>query len=146
MKKNLKNFLGIIIITCFLILPFLVFAQDEGEAGDAASGQQPTTEVITTTSHSGGSSLDTLSRIGGKAGYTDVKLHVAAGTIVNGALSILGIIFIVIIVIGGFKWLTAGGDEAQVTKALAYIKRAIIGLIITLSAAAIWLFIVTRLT
>lgn len=145
MKKNLKNFLGIIIITCFLILPFLVFAQ-EGEAGDGARGQQTVSTTTEISTSGGGKSLATLERIGGKAGYTNIKLHVAAGRIVNSALSVLGIVFIMIIIIGGFKWLTAGGDEAQVTKSLAYIKRAIIGLIITLSAAAIWLFIATRLT
>lgn len=49
MKNNLKNFLGIIIMICFLILPFLVFAQEE-EAGSAA---QPSNNTESETSFSG---------------------------------------------------------------------------------------------
>lgn len=152
MKNNLKNFLGIIIMICFLILPFLVFAQEEEEAGSAARGQQMTTQSTTGATNEsrnatgGNSALSTLGRVGEKSGYNTISIEVAAGTIVNAALSVLGIIFIIIIIIGGFKWLTARGDEAEVTKALAYIKSAIIGLIITLSAGAIWFFIASRLT
>ncbi len=141
MKKNLKNFLGIIIITCFLILPFLVFAQEEGEAGDYIRGINQSLEIS-----SGNNPLSALERIGGGAGYQNVSLPIMLGLIVNTALSLLGIVFVILIVLGGYKWLTAGGDEKDVSEALSYIKRAIIGLVITLSAWAIWLFIASRLT
>lgn len=130
MKNNLKAFLGIILITVLLVLPFLVFAQD----------------ASSTNIETGNKALDKLTELGPESGYaTDVNLPSAAGLIVRGALSLLGIIFVVLIILGGYKWLTAGGDEKDVTTALSYIKRAVIGLIIIISAWAIWAFIIENL-
>lgn len=56
-------------------------------------------------------------------------------------LGFLGIIFIVLIVYSGYNWMTAGGNEEKVTKARTTIFRAIIGLIITVSAYAITYFV-----
>ena len=68
-------------------------------------------------------------------GLRDVRLTVAL--VIAYSLSLLGIIFLVLIVYAGFLWMTAGGEEEKITKALKIIKNAIIGLLITLSAFAI---------
>lgn len=143
MKNNLKAFLGIVLITIILVLPFLVFAQEtEDEINDIYSRVQEDSEDIST----GNKALDKLTDLGPKSGYaTDTSLPKAAGLIVRGALSLLGIVFVVLIIIGGYKWLTAGGDEKDVTTALSYIKRAVIGLIVIISAWAIWAFIIENL-
>lgn len=143
MKNNLKAFLGIVLITIILVLPFLVFAQEtEDEINNIYSRVQEDSEDIST----GNKALDKLTDLGSKSGYaTDTSLPKAAGLIVRGALSLLGIVFVVLIIIGGYKWLTAGGDEKDVTTALSYIKRAVIGLIIIISAWAIWAFIIENL-
>lgn len=138
MKKHLKSILGILTITGFLILPFLVFAQEPIPVNDP---------VVTPRSVAPkGKTLEALHRIGGGSGFvTDVSLPSAAGTIINVFLSMLGVIFIALIIFSGFKWLTAGGQEKQVEDAKKYITRAVIGLIITLSAWSIWIFIEQRL-
>ena len=41
----------------------------------------------------------------------------------------------------GYKWMMASGNEADVEKAKDSIKRAVIGLLVTISAWAIWYFI-----
>jgi|WetSurMetagenome_2_1015567.scaffolds.fasta_scaffold299529_2 hypothetical protein len=63
---------------------------------------------------------------------------VIAGTVVSTLLGLLGIIFIVLIIFAGISWMTAGGEEAKVEKAQKILKNAIIGLIVTASAYAIY--------
>lgn len=136
MKKNhFKAFLGILAITGFLVLPFLVFAQ---ETPDMSSFDEAS-------SAEGNRALSNLEKVGTGGGYQEASLPAVAGIVVRTALSLLGIIFITLIIIGGYKWLTAGGEEKQVEDAKNYIKRAIIGLIIVISAWAIWTFVITRI-
>ena len=60
-------------------------------------------------------------------------------------LSLLGVIFIILIILAGYNWMTAGGEEEKVNKAKQMIYRAIIGLIIIMSAYAITYFVFTNL-
>jgi ABC-type phosphate transport system auxiliary subunit len=48
-------------------------------------------------------------------------------------------------IVAGFQWMTAAGNETKVEKALSMIKTAVIGLIIVLAAYAITYFIFTYL-
>ncbi|MDO8560073.1 MAG: hypothetical protein Q7S23_03510 [bacterium] len=59
------------------------------------------------------------------------------GGYTNGIITLLGLIFLVLIIWAGFKWMTAAGNEDQVTKARGYIKNAAIGLTIILVARMI---------
>ena len=68
--------------------------------------------------------------------------RVMVGKIINVAIGFLGIIAVIIILIGGFKWMTAGGNEEKATEALTLIKSGVIGLIIILAAWAIGKFVV----
>lgn len=137
MKKILKPLFGILILVALLILPFFVFAQEDNTDIDTESSFED----------SGPSSpLNKLEEIGVGAGYkSDNTLPSVAGSVVNVALSLLGIIFVVLIIVGGFKWMTAGGNEENVKDATKYIINAVIGLIVTLSSYAIWEFILKRL-
>ncbi|MCF7794852.1 hypothetical protein K9M50_00620 [Patescibacteria group bacterium] len=58
-------------------------------------------------------------------------------TIINTVLSFLGVIFIIIIIYAGYKWLTAEGNDEAVNKAKGLLKNAIIGLLVVLAAYAI---------
>lgn len=60
-------------------------------------------------------------------------------------ISFLGIIAVVIILIGGFKWMTAGGSEDKVAEAKKLIIAGIIGLVIILFAFAIASFVLSNL-
>ncbi|NTW22484.1 hypothetical protein HGA34_02985 [Candidatus Falkowbacteria bacterium] len=63
------------------------------------------------------------------------------GQVISAFLSLLGIIFIVLIVYSGYNWMTAAGDSGKVDKAKETLWRAVIGLIITVGAYAIWVWI-----
>jgi lysylphosphatidylglycerol synthetase-like protein (DUF2156 family) len=68
------------------------------------------------------------------------------GIIIGAVLSFIGVIFMALIILGGFQWMTARGNDQQVEKAKNLIIQSIIGLIIILSAYAITAFIGRRLT
>jgi magnesium-transporting ATPase (P-type) len=76
-------------------------------------------------------------------GTTDIRITVAR--IIRVAMSLLGIVAVVIVLIGGFTWMTAGGDEEKVGTAKKYIYSGVIGLAIILSAYAIANFVITQL-
>lgn len=66
--------------------------------------------------------------------------------LINIFLSVLGMIFLVLIIYAGFTWMTAGGEAQKVEKAQRIMKNAVIGLIIILSSWGITRFILKSLT
>lgn len=66
--------------------------------------------------------------------------------IINIILGFLGIIAVIIILAGGFKWMTAGGNEDKVGEARKMIVQGVIGLVIVFAAWAIASFVVTQLS
>jgi hypothetical protein len=62
-------------------------------------------------------------------------------TIITAFLSLLSLIFLILILIAGYSWMTAAGDESKVTYAKETMKRAVIGLLITAAAYTITYFI-----
>ena len=57
-----------------------------------------------------------------------------AQQIINVLLGFLGIIAVGIILIAGFKWMTAGGADDKVTEAQTMLMQGVIGLIIIIAA------------
>lgn len=76
-------------------------------------------------------------------GSTDIRVTIAR--IIRVAMGLLGIVAVVIILIGGFTWMTAGGNEEKVGEAKKWIFAGIIGLAIILSAYAIATFVISNL-
>ena len=60
--------------------------------------------------------------------------------IIRFLLNLIGLILVGLNVYAGFLWMTAGGNEEQITKAKALLRNGVIGLIIVLSAYSITLF------
>jgi len=116
-----KRVLATLALSSILVLPYLVFAESNNP-------------------------LDKLQQVGSGANgpyasTTETGLATIIGTVISAALALLGIIFIILIIIAGYQWMTAGGNEEAIKNAQARIKTAIIGLVITLAAYAIWAFI-----
>jgi uncharacterized membrane protein len=78
-----------------------------------------------------------------KLGGGDVRQ--TAARIINVALSFLGIISVVIVIVGGFKYMISGGNEEKTGEAKNLIVSGIIGLAIILSAWAITRFVLGSL-
>jgi Zn-dependent protease with chaperone function len=76
-------------------------------------------------------------------GTTDIRITIAR--IIRTAMSLLGIIAVLIILYGGFKWMTAAGSDEAVGDAKKIITAGIIGLVIILTAYAIASFVINSL-
>ncbi|MDD4901603.1 MAG: hypothetical protein PHE24_00500 [Patescibacteria group bacterium] len=115
MKKIIKRIFILASLLGFLILPYFVFAD---------------------------SPLNALQNVGVAGGYNkstnQTTISVIAGAVVSTVLSLLGIIFIALIVYAGIIWMTAEGDEAKVEKAQKILRNAIIGLVITVGVYGIY--------
>ncbi|NQV11779.1 hypothetical protein HQ524_00295 [Candidatus Uhrbacteria bacterium] len=81
----------------------------------------------------------------GETGLGNRDLKSTIGGIIRAALGFLGIIAVVIILYGGFIWMTATGSPEKVQKAQQIIVAGAIGLAIILSAWAITTFVVGSL-
>lgn len=77
---------------------------------------------------------------------SDAELPTIIGNIVYIILSFLGIVAVLIILLGGFKWMTAAGDDSKVEKAKKLIYSGIIGLVIIFAAFAIAVFVLNSLS
>jgi hypothetical protein len=77
---------------------------------------------------------------------SDQTLQETIASIINVALGLLGVIALVIILAGGFEWMTAGGNEEKTTEARKRIIAGVIGLAIILSAYAIAQFVLRSLS
>lgn len=117
-RKNKLLFITIFSVFCLLCLPVFV---------DAARTIQDAAPL-----------LDSVSQ---KAGVEQVDVGVLAIRIIQAAISITGLSFMILMVYGGFVWMTARGEESRVDQAKTTIKSALIGIIIVVSAYVVTTFV-----
>jgi hypothetical protein len=87
------------------------------------------------------SALGGLDTTAGGAGYVEKDLLKIGGNAVNIALSFVGVLFLIVMIAGGFIWMTAAGNEDRVKTAIKLIVAGVIGLLIVVSAYAITSFV-----
>lgn len=124
MKDKLMKTMKAVIIAMFVIMPIFSFVLVSPAAADDLVGLDP---------------------IAGEIALGDTDPRTMAASIINVAMGFLGIIAVVIILLGGFKWMTAGGNEDKVGEARSLIGAGIIGLIIILASWSIATFVLNQL-
>lgn len=93
-----------------------------------------------------GKAAGELRNAGNSAGITSQQnLPQIIGTIINVVLGFMGIVLLFYVILAGWEWMSAGGDDKGVTTAKTRIKNAVIGLVIIVSAYAISNFVITQL-
>ncbi len=118
MKKIL-----IIIVSClFLLSNFIVFSVC------LAAGKTPFEKGLDDTAQGVGYTTD---------GSMTFFLATTIGKVIGAVLSFLGVVFLVLMIYGGYLWMLARGNEQEVEKAKNIIQNALIGLVIVLAAYAI---------
>ena len=81
----------------------------------------------------------------GATGLGNEPIQTTIASIIKVAMGLLGIVAVVIILIGGFTWMTAGGNDEKVGEAKKWIFSGVIGLAIILSAYALASFVIDNL-
>lgn len=78
-------------------------------------------------------------------GLGNTPLKDTINQVIKVLLSFLGILAVIIILWGGFIWMTALGDEGKVETAKKLIVAGIIGIVIILAAYAIAYFVISNI-
>jgi len=76
---------------------------------------------------------------------TNVSVYVLIGNLVRYSLGLVGAFFFILIIIGGWQWMTSGGNEEAVKKAKQRLITATIGLAIVMAATGITAFVLYNL-
>lgn len=133
--------------TCDLINYFMKQTLKKAFAtlGIGASLMLPASSVLAATNpFAQGQTLAT--QVAGGAGITSTKsLPELIGQIINIVLTLLGMVFLILVLYAGFLWMTAQGDDKVVGKAKDIIRQAIIGLIVIVAGFAISNFVLGNL-
>ena len=74
---------------------------------------------------------------------TNINAWDTASNMIDKVLGFLGLIAVIIILYGGFRWMTAGGNEDAVKKAKHTLMAGIIGLVIIMAAWGIARFVIS---
>lgn len=124
MRKSIKQLIYILSLLILLSLPYFVFAADNN-------------------------TIKTLRAVGeingGYARAEETSAAAFAGKFIKAFLSLLGVMFLILMLYAGYNWMIAHGDEQKVTKAKDTLRTSIIGLAIILSAYAIYSFVLLRI-
>ncbi|QQS60422.1 hypothetical protein IPN41_00335 [Candidatus Falkowbacteria bacterium] len=75
-----------------------------------------------------------------RAGSNPVE---AVTNIIQWVLSFVGVLFLILMIYGGFTWMSSRGNQESIQTAQKIVGSAVIGLVIVLSAYAITLFMGT---
>ncbi|KKP91562.1 MAG: hypothetical protein UR94_C0015G0012 [Parcubacteria group bacterium GW2011_GWA2_36_10] len=111
------------LLAALLLLPNIVLAQ--GNSAEDALG------------------INDLREQGVNLGNNDLKGTIAK--IINIILSFLGVLAVLIILLGGFKWMTSQGSTEKVDEAKKLIAEGVVGLVIIFAAYAIASFVLNQL-
>jgi len=127
MKRVFKQIIILVCLIAVLILPYFVFAVDT-----------PPLKKLNNVAGQGG--YEPLT-----AGQEEKAVPDILAAVVQGFLGLLGVIFLILLIYGGYTWMTARGEEEKVEKAKDTIRRAIIGLAIIVAAFSITYFVFANL-
>jgi hypothetical protein len=79
-------------------------------------------------------------------GGTQTDVNKLVATIINIFSWIVGVVAVIMVIFGGFRYITSGGDSNKVSSAKNTILYALIGLIIVALAQAIVIFVLNTAT
>ncbi|MBI4262007.1 hypothetical protein HY624_00585 [Candidatus Uhrbacteria bacterium] len=88
---------------------------------------------------------NSIDRVGGGGGLSNTPLEEAIGNLINIFLATLGIVAVVIVIYGGFLWMTASGNPEQVETAQTLLIQGLIGFVIIALAWSIATYVVTKI-
>jgi hypothetical protein len=83
-----------------------------------------------------------LETTAGEAELPEADITVVVGQVIAAAFSLVGVIFFLLLIYGGFLWMTSRGNEDAVKKAKDLLTNSIIGLLIVVAGYAISRFII----
>ncbi|MFH1523079.1 MAG: hypothetical protein ABIE43_04665 [Patescibacteria group bacterium] len=124
-KKQLLLF--IVLITLSVAQFFLIKTAPEAYAESKLWGMQEGKDTIGSTA------------FGNSGAPLDVRVIIARA--IKAFLGFMGVIFLILLVLAGYKYMNSRGNEEKVTEAIGQIRTAIIGLLIVVASYALTSYI-----
>ncbi len=139
--NKLKLLLTAIYVTALSIVPSIAILATNGSAHADTTNLQKSlcagSQLAEPSSTPSASCADTT-------GGTNVNSIVT--TVINVFSWLVGVVSVIMIIVGGFKYVTSGGESSGVTSAKNTILYAIVGLIIVAISQVIVKFVLTNVT
>ena len=120
-----------IFVLAFILLPFQLNRVQAQIISDPGVGLNMTANIVPAFQAQANS---------GKS-YGSDFLATKAGQIIGTVLSFIGVLFLILMIYAGILWMTASGNEQQITKAKDLLINAVIGIIIVFAAYALTTFL-----
>ena len=94
------------------------------------------------------SDISGLSATAGAAGVggTATDLPTIVGSLIGAALSLLGVVFVALVIYAGFLWMTAQGNDEKVKQAKKLLSGAVVGLVLIFASYAITNVVISSLS
>ncbi len=127
-----------------LVFAFAGSAVHALPACTGAVGEQPDVTCASATSSSKSAVTQGITSAGG-AGTTGSTLTDLVKNIISALLFIVGAVAVIMIIVGGIRYVTSNGDQAHVKAAKDTIMYAVVGLVVAILAYAIVQFVVSHL-
>ncbi len=143
MLKYLRNsaaslLTALALIAVPLLTPAVAFAADAAGGSSNANIQGNLSCGVTLSTTNGDCSSDTSTGAGKVQGIVTDMINIFS--------LVVGIISVIMIIYGGFKYITSGGDSGNVTGARNTITYAVIGLVIVALAQFVVQFVLNKVT
>ena len=103
------------------------------------------TGVVSASAQMFGNAEEQVADLAQAAGYGSATLPEIVGRIIEIVLSLIGLAGVIIVIAGGFIWMTSGGDIEKITKAKKLMTSALVGVLIVIMAYAIVSFVLSKL-
>ncbi len=143
LKKRLLTLVALLALMAPAGLPVTVYAEDSGTTVTVPSAEGNLTDSFCT-----GTDVSIDNESGACEGNAEQKDNVnnAVKLGLNLFSAIVGIISVVMIIVGGIRYITSGGDSGKVTSAQNTVMYAVIGLVVVALAQIIVKFVLGRFT
>jgi len=142
------NFLRKIILFSAILLATVAIGGSAAHAQTQPEEQQQEAADIQSSACKGADLLFTSDPVGNECTFSGVdagdKLNSLIKQVVNIFSAVVGVVAVIMIIVGGFRYITSGGDTGNVTTAKNTILYAIIGLVVVVFAQFIVKFVLTR--
>lgn len=139
MLQTLKRLLLSVSLAGLFALPMLSFVP---VAAQCTSSGTPDIQGCVST----GTCLNTNTSSCDTQGTPEDRVNAIIRLVINIFSLVVGVVAVIMIIIGGFKYITSGGDSGNVSSAKNTIMYALIGLIIVALAQIIVRFVLQKVT
>jgi len=90
--------------------------------------------------------LDSLKNAASGTGVIEQSIPYVVAVWVRNVLAVVGVVFLILTIYGGIRWMTSAGNEKSIDLAKKVLTASIIGLVIIMTGYSITYFIIQNLT